>query len=924
MADQETSNAVDQNDKDAVPNETDAQREKRRIKSLITHHDQIGLKEGSSYCLISARWWSQWQHYVQYNSLSYQGERPGPIENDFLLDAEGELRTTEIQERYHFHFLPKEAWDLLHSWYGGGPMIERFCIRSWNTLTIELKKYKLQVIWSRKPKEIVTKSFGKSTTIKTFLDEMHKTMKWNPKNIRVIDFYQARRTSVIHPERWNRTLEECQIMDKQYVLIEEMKKNGTWPHEKLYKHLQAPQSYYEAPPSPPGQTGLSNLGNTCFMNSALQCLSATVPLTDFMLKNDYLTDLNTTNPLGMGGEIAKEYRKFLGELWSSKVGVHAPRDMKGRIERFAPQFNGYAQHDSQELLAFLLDGLHEDLNRIIKKPPVEVLDTWTPEEAWEGHKKRNDSIIVDLFQGQLKSRLRCPNNQRVSTVYDPFMYLTVPLPVMNNRKIVVTVHRMDPSLKPLKIGVVVDKDGSIKDLKQGISNIVGIPPEALVVVDMDVGRFYREWPDTSDISDIRENDITAAYEIVPTKKKAKQPNSDGESSEDTEPETVRIIIYHEKREKRSYGTNLFGTPLILSVPEDITYAQLYLKIVHHLSGGAPPGATSGGVLKEIPPLQVTTDPPPTGAPPNESFAFDDNTVFELIYGGSARYLDCVNNGSSLNLVDRRQINVTWTKKLYARFIDESKLNTQDYEIHESFKTVLEKKGGNIPLYDCLALFNEEEQLAASDTWYCSDCKEHVQAFKKFSVWTAPKILVIHLKRFSYRGRMMRERLDAVIDFPFTDLDMSPYIEGPKGPAKYDLFAVSNHYGSLGGGHYTAYAKSRNGDQWFKFDDSSVSPVSDPSKIVGSAAYVLFYKRQDVEWPSFDPALDQAKKTPQPSEESEDNSDEYEQESEENGVDNKDNGVAVGDVVVQDDIGQAPAPIVVGQVTTVAADESGEA
>jgi len=400
-----------------------------------------------------------------------------------------------------------------------------------------------------------------------------------------------------------------------------------------------------------------------------------------------------------------------------------------------------------------------------------------------------------------------------------------------------------------------------------------------------------------------------------------------EESSEEEPETVRIIVYNEKRQKQGYGSSLFGTPFILSVSEDINYQQLYLRILHHLSGGAQPGATSGGILKEIPPLNVTTDPPPTGAPPNETFAFDDNTVFELIYGGAARYLDCENNGSSLKLVDRRQINATWTKKLYARFIDEEKLTPTEFEIHDSYKTVVEKRGqSTISLTECLALFNEEEQLAASDTWYCSDCKDHVQAFKKFTVWTAPKILVIHLKRFSYRGRQMRERLDHVVDFPFTDLDMAPYIEGPKlNSTKYDLFAVSNHYGSLGGGHYTAFCKSRNSDVWFKFDDSSVSSVSDPSKIVSSAAYVLFYKRQDLEWPEFDPSLDQAKKTPPQSEESEDDSNEYESVSEgENVVDGE--SVVVGDVVVQDDTGQSAAPVVGPDAiiaTATTANESGE-
>lgn len=81
------------------------------------------------------------------------------------------------------------------------------------------------------------------------------------------------------------------------------------------------------------------------------------------------------------------------------------------------------QHDSQELLAFLLDGLHEDLNRILSKPYRELpdfdnmADQEIAQESWSYHKARNDSIIVDLFQGQFKSRLTCNTCEKVWYVW---------------------------------------------------------------------------------------------------------------------------------------------------------------------------------------------------------------------------------------------------------------------------------------------------------------------------------------------------------------------------------------------------------------------------------------------------------------------------------------------------------------------------
>lgn len=81
---------------------------------------------------------------------------------------------------------------------------------------------------------------------------------------------------------------------------------------------------------------------------------------------------------------------------------------------------GYQQHDSQELLSFLLDGLHEDLNRILEKPYIELPDfddMLSDKEVatcfWNYHKARNDSYLVDLFQGQFKSRLICDECKKV-------------------------------------------------------------------------------------------------------------------------------------------------------------------------------------------------------------------------------------------------------------------------------------------------------------------------------------------------------------------------------------------------------------------------------------------------------------------------------------------------------------------------------
>jgi len=187
------------------------------------------------------------------------------------------------------------------------------------------------------------------------------------------------------------------------------------------------------------------------------------------------------------------------------------------------------------------------------------------------------------------------------------------------------------------------------------------------------------------------------------------------------------------------------------------------------------------------------------------------------------------------------------------------------------------------LHDCLRAYSTEEQLSSTDTWYCADCKEHVEAFKKLSISLFPKILVVHLKRFSYRGSF-RERIDELVKFPIVDLDISNFVEEQEDGQlmKYDLFAISNHFGSLGGGHYTAFVRGRNDtSKWFRCDDGSVNQV-DPSGIVTDAAYVLFYVRQDVDWPPFTESVAKSKNSDEENSEIKNlnDDDEYESETDE--------------------------------------------
>lgn len=138
---------------------------------------------------------------------------------------------------------------------------------------------------------------------------------------------------------------------------------------------------------------------------------------------------------------------------------------------------------------------------------------------------------------------------------------------------------------------------------------------------------------------------------------------------------------------------------------------------------------------------------------------------------------------------------------------------------------LRSKNG-IHLEDCLDEFEKTEILSEQDTWYCPRCKEHRRASKKFDLWKTPDILVVHLKRFS-SSAYRRDKLDILVDFPIGGLDLTKrVIEKESGKEEiYDLIAVDDHWGGLGGGHYTAFAKNFFDDEWYEYNGMCLRVLS---------------------------------------------------------------------------------------------------
>ncbi|GAA5868046.1 hypothetical protein JCM1840_003663 [Sporobolomyces johnsonii] len=746
-----------------------------------------------------------------------------------------------------------------------------------------------------------------------------------------------------------------------------------------------------------GLVGLQNLGNTCFMNSAIQCMSNTKELKDYFLSGAYKSELNPDNPLGMRGQVAEAFGQLIERMWHGTGSSVAPREFKQAVARFAPQFSGYGQQDSQELLAFLLDGTHEDLNRILKKPGTSAPD-WEgggdkelvemAKVCWEQYRSRNDSVIVDLFQGQYRSTVVCPDCDKISITFDPFMYVTTNLPVNKKWTGKVYVVPIDPSRSVLEVHVEVPKTGSLKTLKNCVGKLTDLDPKRLVLTEEWHGKFFKAWNDDDMVNELTSNDKIIIYE---TTAPFPQPRPRKNQTPPTDPNApILLVVTHRKLSGKSNSRPMFGTqsageqfgsPFILTLTSEEAstvagiqraVAKQYMRVTKlgsELLETVESEITELREVKEEPQEAAASSAPPALAPPvdasvpptpppegdmdiDEAPSAEPSTASTSTTASPSASISSLpppipstapstparrslfrmqvskrkRNSNHLPLsqsdynrdtepladrvaeaaaaadvatedVDMFSPNAEPTEETKEEPTDSTPaaprplVQNGDFLVCEwepaahdyffgpdanAFEVVEEVvdpairarraqgKGVKpvITLDQCLTEFTKEERLGEDDMWYCSACKEHKQATKKVEIWKAPDVLVFALKRFS-SGRYTRDKIDDLVDFPLEGFDMEPFVEGDKvekrlaarmgegqAPAisepdslVYDLYAVSNHFGGLGGGHYTAFAKNPENNKWYDFDDSRVTELHNPDRVKSPAAYLLFYRRR---------------------------------------------------------------------------------
>ena len=576
--------------------------------------------------------------------------------------------------------------------------------------------------------------------------------------------------------------------------------------------------------------GIKNLGNTCFMNAAIQCLSKCEDFSKYFLLGNYKNEINNLNPYG--DQFIKRFRGIIYQLFEINDIAVNPHDFIKYITKNCSSWGIINLQDCHEFLSFLLNSLHENLNLVSNSQKTDKKeksqgpnesDKEASERFWKANLQKDNSIIVDLFHGQFKSVVTYVNCKTKKITYEPFIYLGLPIPSFYQN---VTFKFVSKDYKVHNYQCKIAKTSTIRELCNVICDSGKAEKQNIEIMSLNSKKYI--------ISSISQGEKVMNY----TKH-------------------GKDIIFYEKLDNFSYRGNIqiylifeekgksshYPVPLIINQAN--TIEDLFIKIYdvfltdnrffnYNSIGGKISKLQKAKQMFRL--LYYNNSPTSTNYVDvlkahslSEQFELNDLVLFEYIVGVKKHF-------PIVFIVDIKM-----------------KFKNDSFAIENSNRKISETISKNsISIYDCFNSFRTEELLSLENTIHCSNCKTNEQIFKKLDIFKPPLYLIIQIKRFRYQNssslfdfsNINQSKNDTLVDFPLDNLDLRDYVvdKEHKAEAIYDLVAVAQHVGQLNAGHYTSICRVT-GNKWYKFNDDKVKEVS-KKEVVSNEAYILFYKKKD--------------------------------------------------------------------------------
>ncbi|XP_068608688.1 ubiquitin carboxyl-terminal hydrolase 20 [Brachionichthys hirsutus] len=542
---------------------------------------------------------------------------------------------------------------------------------------------------------------------------------------------------------------------------------------------------------PRGLTGMKNIGNSCYMNAALQALSNCPPLTQFFLDCGGLIRTDKKPAL------CKSYQKLVSELWHKKRPSYVvPTSLSHAIKLVNPLFRGYAQQDTQEFLRCLMDQLHEEL----KEPLVEGVEGSDGEETRDGDRSPSEDDFLSCDSGASSDRGAGDGEPLLQDECDG---VRSPGGGVISAKERMKERRVCGS--PLRGGSQdVDEDADVDTAAEDRGGGADPVPTS----DAEI-----QTQENSQISDPGQGQTQ------------NPPEPDNEASMDPPRATpcspARTLLSSGPARSsplRSAGPAYAFKKAQLMLSARKKKPSRYRSVISDIFDGSVLSLVQCLTCDRVSTTVETFQDLSLPIPGKEDLAKLHSSIHQSVPAKTGVCPD------------------TYGPQGWISYIMDS--------IRRFVVSCMPGWfwGPMVTLEDCLAAFFAADELKGDNMYSCERCKKLRNGVKYCKVLRLPEILCVHLKRFRHEV-MYSFKVSSHVSFPLDGLDMQPFLakESPSQVATYDLLSVICHHGTAGSGHYVAYCQNVINGQWYEFDDQYVTEVHE-TVVQNAEAYVLFYRK----------------------------------------------------------------------------------